>query len=102
MTPSQSDPVSKPIHPTFGAKVRWWRRERGLTLEELAARARISREIITAYETGRSNPSYDFTCRLAIELEVPTEYLWDHMPAPGREAPARRRRNQPSTERIEA
>jgi transcriptional regulator with XRE-family HTH domain len=52
-------------------RLRMWRRERGLTQEELAKKVRVTRFYISQLETGlRDNPSLPVLRRLAKALGV--------------------------------
>lgn len=76
-----------PIHPTFGDKVRWWREERRLSVNELARRAGVSASLVSAYERLQTNPRYVTACKLAATLHVHVSWLWDHTPPPDRLPP---------------
>ncbi len=52
-------------------KLRAWRRERGLTQEELAKKAKVTKFYVSQLETGlRGNPSLPVLQRLAKALGV--------------------------------
>lgn len=53
------------------------RRERGLTQEELASRLYITRQAVSRWETGATEPSIDMIKLIARELEVPVMRLLD-------------------------
>ncbi len=53
------------------------RRERGLTQEELAARLYITRQAVSRWETGATEPGIDMIKLIARELEVPVMRLLD-------------------------
>jgi transcriptional regulator with XRE-family HTH domain len=55
----------------FAVSLRWWRRKRGLSQLELAARTNISQRHLSFLELGRASPSRDMVIRLAIALDVP-------------------------------
>lgn len=55
----------------MGAMVRKLRRERGLTVESLAATAGISAGLLSQLERGIGNPSFGTLFKLAYTLEVP-------------------------------
>jgi transcriptional regulator with XRE-family HTH domain len=57
--------------PEFAAKLRWWRRHRGIAQLELAGRAEISQRHLSFLELGRARPSRAMVLRLASALEVP-------------------------------
>ena len=60
----------------FGARLRLTRRERGLSLQELATRAAVSASFISQIETGRSQPSVATLFALATSLEIPVDDLF--------------------------
>lgn len=53
------------------------RRERGLTQEELAARLFITRQAVSRWETGATEPGIDMIKLIARELDVPVTRLLD-------------------------
>src|ERR687885_864920 len=54
----------------LGARVRGLRRERGLTLEELAQRSGVSRAMISKVERGEKNPTLVVAAKVAEGLGV--------------------------------
>lgn len=54
----------------LGVRVRELRRERGLTLEELAGRSGVSRAMISKLERGEKNPTLVIAARMAEGLGV--------------------------------
>ena len=57
--------------PEFAAKLRWWRRLRGISQLELAGRAEISQRHLSFLELGRAGPSREMVLRIATALDVP-------------------------------
>lgn len=55
----------------FGARMREWRRNRGLSQLDLAARAGVSQRHISFIETGRSRPSREMVVHLGRFLDIP-------------------------------
>ncbi|HJG30009.1 MAG TPA: helix-turn-helix transcriptional regulator, partial [Collinsella ihuae] len=53
------------------------RRERGLTQEELARRLYITRQAVSRWETGATEPGIDMIKLIARELDVPITELLD-------------------------
>lgn len=53
------------------------RREHGLTQEELAARLFITRQAVSRWETGATEPGIDMIKLIARELDVPVTRLLD-------------------------
>src|SRR4029079_12990948 len=59
-------------HPhDFAARLRLWRRKRGLGQLDLAGRTNISQRHLSFLELGRASPSRDMVIRLAMALAVP-------------------------------
>ena len=61
----------------FGANVRRWRKERGLSQEELAARAELHPTYLSGIETGYRNPTVKIVGRIARALKVRPSQLFD-------------------------
>ncbi|MGW6392640.1 helix-turn-helix domain-containing protein [Streptomyces sp. NPDC055103] len=59
-----------------------WRKERGFTLDALAARAGVSRGMIIQIEQARTNPSVGTTVKLADALGVSITTLLDYEQGP--------------------
>ena len=57
--------------PDFASKLRWWRRNRGISQLDLAGRAQISQRHLSFLELGRASPSREMVLRLAVALDVP-------------------------------
>lgn len=57
--------------PTFGTRLREWRRVRGFSQLELASRGDVSQRHISFIESGRSRPSREMVLRLGDLLEIP-------------------------------
>ena len=56
---------------SFGARLRWWRRHRGLSQLDLAGAAGTTQRHVSFLESGRTQPSRDMVLRLAAALDVP-------------------------------
>jgi transcriptional regulator with XRE-family HTH domain len=61
---------------TVGAQIKVLRKQRGLTLEALAARSGVSMGLISQIERGRGNPSFNTLVQTAHALEVPIGRLF--------------------------
>lgn len=62
----------------LGAKIRQLRKEKGMSLGELALRADCAKSYLSDIERGvRDNPSIQFIEKIALVLEVPTEFFLD-------------------------
>lgn len=67
----------------LGPKVRRARRERGMTLERLAAAVGTSAAHLSRLESGERRPSLDGLLRLALGLGVPFSELFEEPEEPG-------------------
>ena len=59
----------------FARNLKFFRTSRGLTQEELAKRANITRNAIANYESGRTEPSFEALCFFCEELGVTADQL---------------------------
>ena len=55
--------------------LKWLRTQRGLTQEEVAQQLHTTRQAVSSYETGRTQPDLDTLVRLAGVYGVPVEHL---------------------------
>ena len=55
----------------FGRQLRHWRRQRGLSQLELAARAEMTQRHVSFIETGRSRPRVGVVHKISEALEIP-------------------------------
>ncbi len=60
---------------TMAIRLKELRKERGMSQEELAARASISRTYLARLETARQDPTLSTLEKLAKALKVPVEKL---------------------------
>ncbi|MFD3534910.1 helix-turn-helix domain-containing protein [Streptomyces sp. NPDC058664] len=67
---------------SLARNLKHWRKERGLTLDALAARAGVSRGMIIQIEQARTNPSVGTTVKLADALGVSITTLLDYEQGP--------------------
>ena len=67
----------------LGPRIRRARRERGMTLERLAAAAGTSAAHLSRLESGERQPSLDGALRLAMGLGVPFSELFEEPEEPG-------------------
>jgi len=56
---------------SFGARLRWWRKRRGLSQLDLAGVAGVSQRHVSFLESGRTQPSREMVLCLAGALDVP-------------------------------
>jgi len=61
----------------IGSKIQKARREAGLTQEQLAAKVYVTRQAVSRWETGESEPGIDMRKLLASTLDVPVASLLD-------------------------
>ncbi|KKK39304.1 XRE family transcriptional regulator [Mesobacillus campisalis] len=59
-----------------GANIKSIREQRGMTLEELALKARVGKQTIEKYETGTKTPDNQTLLKLATILDVPASELY--------------------------
>ena len=60
----------------FGRNVRYWRKQRGLSQEELADRAQLHPTYVSGIETGYRNPTVKIVGRIALALGVEPALLF--------------------------
>jgi len=53
------------------------RKDKGITQEELAAKLYVTRQAVSRWERGETQPSIDMVKLMARELDVPATYLLD-------------------------
>jgi transcriptional regulator with XRE-family HTH domain len=68
--------------PKVGARVRSLRRERGLTIEQLAAATGLTKGFISQLERDRTAPSLSSIARICDALGVRLGHIFEHEPAP--------------------
>jgi transcriptional regulator with XRE-family HTH domain len=59
-----------PVFQGLGKALRWLREKRGLRQYEAAERAAITKAMLSAYETGKQNPSLDTLEKILGALDV--------------------------------
>jgi transcriptional regulator with XRE-family HTH domain len=55
----------------FGARLRWWRKRRGMSQLDVAGAAGTTQRHVSFLESGRALPSREMVLRLAAALDVP-------------------------------
>jgi len=60
---------------TIGSRIAKWRKEKGLTQEELAIRVNVVRQTVSKWEKGLSVPDADMLQKIAEVLEVSVSQL---------------------------
>ena len=68
----------------IGARIRVLREKQGLTQQELADRLQVTRQTVSNYEIGRSQPDLEMLKRLADVLNVDAAVLLGNAPATAR------------------
>jgi len=59
----------------FGNRLRMARKDRGLTLEQLAAACSTSETVLRNYEKARKSPNVEMLLRICEALKVSPDYL---------------------------
>ena len=72
---STSLPGFKIRYSTFGKRLKQIRKERNLTQSQLAEILGTSKQVISRYEHGESNPKIELVCKYAEKLGVAVDYL---------------------------
>ena len=60
----------------FGSKIAYYRKERGMTQEELASQFDISNQAVSKWETGQSYPDVELLPRIADFFEISLDELF--------------------------
>ena len=68
-------------------KIAWYRREKRLSQEELAAQAGVSRQAVSKWELGEASPDIGKLLALARAFGVTTDHLLNEEEDPERDAP---------------
>src|SRR5215831_10681405 len=63
--------ASTTMSTSFGARLRWWRKRRGLSQIDLAGGAGVSQRHVSFLESGRTQPSREMVLCLAAALDMP-------------------------------
>ncbi len=69
--------TDRDIMKKFGEKVKLYRKQLGLTQEQLAEQCDCSKQTISGTETGYSFPSSKVLFKLSYSLKVPLMYLFN-------------------------
>lgn len=75
---STNDGTFRAPHGTIGNAIRTLRKKCGWTQEQLGKRIGCTQSAIASYESGRICPSYKLANLLAVELNVPLEFILAH------------------------
>jgi len=59
----------------FGNRLRALRTSKGWTQEELATRLRLTKSVVSAYETSLRYPSYDILIRICTIFGVSSDFM---------------------------
>ena len=60
----------------IGSNIKFIREQRGMTLEELAFKARVGKQTIMNYEAGSKIPDNQTILKLSTILDVPADKLY--------------------------
>ena len=60
----------------FGMRVRYLRKRRGMSIEDLALECNINRNYLSDLERGTRNPSIEIISRLSFGLKISLEELF--------------------------
>ncbi|RME93985.1 MAG: XRE family transcriptional regulator [Verrucomicrobia bacterium] len=69
--------ASDPAHLQFSRRLRVLRRQRGWSLEDLAAASAVSRSMLSEIERGNANPTLAVACRIAAAFGLSVGQLVD-------------------------
>lgn len=84
---------------TLGAKIQNLRKQKGLSQEALAELVNVTRQTISKWELGQSNPDLDFIVALSNIFNVSTDYLIKNEIMENRE-PQSKKRTYPISEKA--
>jgi transcriptional regulator with XRE-family HTH domain len=70
--PVGDTPVERPL---VGRSIRRWRHDRGLTLAQVADRARINTGYLSQIENDKASPSLDCLAAIGAALEIPVAWF---------------------------
>lgn len=73
------------LHPYFSSNLRFWMEIYGFSREDLARKAGMTPQNVGYYLRNTRMPDYSVVVRLAHALDLPIQYLWDHLPTPRQE-----------------
>ena len=60
---------------SLGNRINYYRQQSGLTQEQLAERMNVTRQTVSSWETGRTEPDIDTLHRISVYLDVTVEEL---------------------------
>ncbi|MCA1243015.1 helix-turn-helix domain-containing protein [Stappia stellulata] len=64
------------LEKAFGQKVRYWRKQRGLSQEEFAHLAQLHPTYVSGIESGKRNPTIKIVARIASALQIKASNLF--------------------------
>ena len=98
MRTRETERAFEPDYPEVGERLRARRRDKGLSLRELADRLRVSPSLISQIERGRARPSVSTLFALVTELDASLDDLLfnDERPTAGSESTPSGARTRPS------
>tara|TARA_B100001093_G_scaffold364391_1_gene349191 strand:+ start:636 stop:1049 length:414 start_codon:yes stop_codon:yes gene_type:complete len=83
-------PGPKPVkdQPFFGERMAYYRKQKGLTQQELAKELEISRELVGHYERRCENPSIEFLIKLSKVIDISIDELLGLKPEKPKKGPS--------------
>lgn len=60
----------------FGNIIRMYRKERGMTQNELSEKIDLTTRQLMSIENGKSHPKFDTLCRLVEVLNIPPDHIF--------------------------
>ena len=65
------------INKQLGARIRYLRQQKNMTIEDLALEANINRNYLGDLERGTRNPTVDILNRISVALDVTLSVLFE-------------------------
>tara|TARA_B100001093_G_scaffold22103_1_gene19698 strand:+ start:296 stop:709 length:414 start_codon:yes stop_codon:yes gene_type:complete len=87
---AEMQPGPKPTkdQPFFGERMAYFRKQKGLTQQELAQELDISRELVGHYERRCENPSIEFLIKLSKVIDISIDELLGLKPEKQKKGPS--------------
>ncbi|WLR41245.1 helix-turn-helix transcriptional regulator [Bacillus carboniphilus] len=64
---------------TVGNNIKFFRKQKGMSIRELAIKARIGTQTVTKYETGEQIPDTSTIMKISTVLDIPASELLEHV-----------------------
>ena len=62
----------------FGERIKFLRKQRGITQTTLADMLDVTKTMVSAYETGMRRPSYETLMQIALFFDVSMDWMFGH------------------------